>query len=47
MKKKESISWLYKWRLLKHAMLWLITMDIDHAYEAEHYFYSKTPIKKP
>jgi hypothetical protein len=40
------MSLLYIYRMVKHVILWIFTMDIDHAYEAEHYWYSKTPLKR-
>lgn len=39
------MCWLYKYRYLRHAFLFLLTWDRSHLLEMDHYFYSKTPTR--
>jgi hypothetical protein len=38
---RPPICWLYRWRIVKHYILYLITKDIIHWWEVEHYYYSR------
>ena len=35
------MCWLYRYRFLKHWILYMYTKDIIHIYECEHYYHSK------